>query len=274
MRKRSILLLAMWCLTGALLAAQNAPSKVEPALSAAPEGRMNSPWWAARHTKVLEKIKSTPDTRLLMIGDSITNNYDKSQPPDEDFAPIWQKYYAPRKALNLGFSGDTTAHLLWRLQHGELDGVHPKAAVVLIGTNDTDRALGKGVKAEVAIAQTEAGIDAVVAELRKRLPETKVLLLGILPTAITPEKSAVDKAVNAYLKVKFKHDARVTFLDLASTFYTNGKLNEKMFYDPRLSPPRGALHPDTVGQRKMAEAIEPVLARLLGEASIKADSGR
>ena len=99
-----------------------------------------------------------------MIGDSITNNYDKSRPPDENFLPTWQQFYAPRKALNLGFSGDTTAHVLWRINHGEVDGLHPKVAIVLIGTNNT----GHGDTAE----ETETGIDAVITELENRLPET------------------------------------------------------------------------------------------------------
>src|ERR1019366_163297 len=97
--------------------------------------RLSESWWADRHKAVLESIKSHQDSALLLIRDSITNNYDKANPPDENFQPTWKQFYEPRKALNLGFSGDATEHLLWRLYHGEVDGLHPKVAVLLIGTN-------------------------------------------------------------------------------------------------------------------------------------------
>src|SRR5579885_396668 len=93
-----------------------------------PADRLNEPWWAERHKAVLAAIQNHPDAQLLLIGDSITNNYDKANPPDENFQPTWNEFYAPRKALNLGFSGDTTSHVLWRLDHGEVTGLHPKAA--------------------------------------------------------------------------------------------------------------------------------------------------
>src|ERR1700733_14142267 len=111
----------------------------EPNPAVVPSDRLSEPWWAARHKAVLEAARQHPDTQLLLIGDSITNNYDKADLPDENFQPPWKKFYEPRKALNLGFSGDTTAHLLWRLDHGEVDGIHPKVAVLLIGTNNTSQ---------------------------------------------------------------------------------------------------------------------------------------
>jgi lysophospholipase L1-like esterase len=151
--------------------------------------------------------------------------------------------------------------LLWRLQNGEVDGLHPKVAVVLIGTNNTNR--GKQTA-----EQARAGIDAVVAELQKRLPMSQILLLGILPSGISPEKTQIDQTINRYLADKYAHADRVTFLDIGHVFYLDGKLNEKFFCDTRLPNPRPSLHPDTVGQRMMAEAIEPVLARLLGEKPI------
>ena len=164
-----------------------------------------------------------------MIGDSITNNYDKANPPDENFQPIWNTFYEPRRALNLGFSGDTTAHVLWRLRHGEIDGLHPKVATLLIGTNNT----AHGHTAE----QTEAGIDAVVSELERRLPETRILLLGILPSDISPAKTQQDRAINHYLAACYGQNPRVTYLDIGSIFYQQDTLRAALFYDPRLTSP-------------------------------------
>jgi lysophospholipase L1-like esterase len=100
-----------------------AQAPVHPA--AVPTDRRGEPWWAERRTALVEAAQAQPDTQLLLIGDSITNNYDKANPPDENFQPTWKEFYEPRKALNLGFSGDTTANVLWRLDHGEVEGLDP-----------------------------------------------------------------------------------------------------------------------------------------------------
>jgi lysophospholipase L1-like esterase len=229
---------------------------VNPAI--VPQDRLQEVWWAQRHQAVLEAVHQHPETALLMIGDSITNDFDKDEPPDQDLQPIWQQFYAPRHALNLGFSGDTTAHVLWRLDHGEVEGLHPQAAVLLIGTNNT------GTFNETA-EQTEAGIDAVIGALEQKLPATKIMLLGILPSGLAEDKVARDRKVNEYLAACYSEDPRVSYLDLGSLFYKNGALNQGLFYDPRMPWHGSALHLDTVGHRMMAEAIEPALAELMGD---------
>jgi lysophospholipase L1-like esterase len=235
-----------------------ASAQFAPNPAVVPTDRLGESWWADRHKAVLEAVKSQPDTELLMIGDSITNNYDKSKLPDENFKPTWDRFYAPRKALNLGFSGDTTGNVLWRLDHGEVDGLHPKVAVLLIGTNNTGYA-------NQTAEQTEVGIDAVVARLEQHLPQTRILLLGILPSDLSAAKTEADRTVNRYLANGYGEDPRVTYLDIGSIFFKAGKLNATIFYDPRLSWHPGPLHPDTNGQRMMAEAIEPTLAKLMGD---------
>ena len=224
--------------------------------------RLSEVWWADRHKVIVAGLAGHADTQLLLIGDSITNNYDKAKPTNENFQPIWQQYYAPRKALNLGFSGDTTANVLWRLDHGEVDGLHPKVAVLLIGTNNT------GFLHETA-EQTDAGIDAVIVDLEHHLPKTKILLLGILPTRLPSKDENFD--VNSYLGARYAggKDQQVTYLDIGVIFYQGGSLNDSLFYDPYLTPPRASLHPNTQGQRMMASAIEPAVARLMGDTPIK-----
>jgi lysophospholipase L1-like esterase len=252
-RVRVLAFLLLAALT-ALVRASELPT-ANPAVT--PTDRPDQAWWVERHAAVLEAVRSNPGTELLLIGDSITNNYDKSAPPDENFQPTWNEFYAPRHALNLGFSGDNTAHVLWRLEHGEVQGLHPKVAIVLIGTNNTAR----GHTAE----QTQSGIDAVVAELEQRLPTTRILLLGILPSAVSEAKTQVDRRVNQALALTYAGNPRVTYLDIGSIFYRDRALRNELFYDERLPQPRPPLHPDTNGQRMMAEAIEPTLARLLEE---------
>jgi lysophospholipase L1-like esterase len=238
-----------------------APSDAQnPAI--VPADRLSVDWWAARHKAIVSELPQHSDAQLLLIGDSITHNYDKAEPPNQNFQPIWQQYYAPRKALNLGFSGDTTANVLWRLDHGEVQGLHPKLAVVLIGTNNT------GYFGQTA-EQTEEGIDAVVKDIEHRLPETKILLMGLLPTRLPSKEQNFD--VNAYLGAHYAggEDPHVSYIDISVVFYTHGELDLSLFYDPTLSPPKPALHPNTVGQRLMASAIEPAVARLMGDTPVK-----
>jgi lysophospholipase L1-like esterase len=250
---------------------QQAPV-ITPEIAAAitPTDRLNLPWWSERHTRIADAVRAHTDAQLLLIGDSITQNYEKANPPDQNFLPIWKQFYEPRRALNLGFSGDATANVLWRLTHGEIDGLSPRVAIILVGTNNT------GWVHQTA-EQTEAGIDNIIGLLSQRMPQTRLLVLGILPSGVSPEKTAADQAVNQYLSVRYgkntgrnahlgvNQDPRVTFLDISSTFMSDGKLDTAIFYDPRLPTPGKPVHPDTTGQRRMAEAIEPTLARLMGD---------
>ena len=242
--------------------AAQASATQDPAI--VPTGRLAEGWWAARHKHILAQVAAQPDAQLLLIGDSITNNYDKADPPNQNFQPIWDAYYVPRKALNLGFSGDTTANVLWRLDHGEVAGLHPKLVILLIGTNNT--ALGQTAR------QTEEGIDAVIKDLERRLPQTKILLMGLLPTALPSREVNFD--VNDYLGGHYAggEDPLVSYIDVSVVFYTFGQLDTSLFYDPTLSPPGPALHPNTAGQRLMASAIEPDVARLLGDTPVKPSS--
>jgi lysophospholipase L1-like esterase len=160
--------------------------------------------------------------------------------------------------VNLGFKGDATAHLLWRLDHGEADGIAPKVAVVLIGANNFGRV-------HWPAEPTLAGIEADVAAIRHHLPGTKILLLSVLPSERSAWVSENTEAVNRMLAERYPKGGEVTFLDLTGVFITGGRLNRDLFYDPLLSPPEPPLHPTAEGQARMAAAIEPTLSALLGD---------
>jgi lysophospholipase L1-like esterase len=238
------------------------PLAAPPNVAVVPQDRLSVGWWAERHAQVVAEARQHPDTQLLLIGDSITNNYIKEQKPDQNFVPTWQQFYAPLKALNMGFSGDTTANVLWRLQNHEVDGLRPKVAMILIGTNNIH-------PGDQSAADIEGGIDAVVAELQHRLPSTQILLLGILPRDISQEATERIRSVNSYLQREYANVQRVTYLDIGSVFMKDGVLNKALFYDSRLPKPGKSLHPDTRGQYMMAEAIDPTLEKLM--ASFKTD---
>jgi lysophospholipase L1-like esterase len=209
-------------------------------------------WWIARHhQKVAEAQRGNID--LLFVGDSITQNYEKTGPaPNEVFFPTWQRLFAPHRAMNLGFSGDQTQHVLWRLQNGEVQGINPTNIVLLIGTNNTAQ------QAQTA-ANVTAGIIACVEELHRLMPQASILVLNILPTAITELRSSKDAAINASINAHYAASPYARTLDLSHLFLKDGAVDPTLYYDPALHPSKAPLHPNTEGQRRMAEAISQTL---------------
>src|SRR5210317_1708766 len=141
------------------------------------EERAEGGWTAfIRHHENRKKWVTEKDVDLLMIGDSILFEYRRSA------REVWNKYYGHRKAENISSSGDKTQHMLWHFQDGGLDGMkdrNPKAVIVLLGTNNRG-------KPENAGQDTAAGILALLKEIHHRLPESKIVLMALLPRGWTP----------------------------------------------------------------------------------------
>jgi lysophospholipase L1-like esterase len=244
----------------ALLLLGGAAGAEKPPLAAVPIARADG-WWQARHAAKLAELKQNP-VNLLLLGDSITQDYESTGPePFRDFRAVWQRFYGDRHALNLGFSGDATSHLLWRVTHGEIDGIAPKAAIILIGANNLGRL-------HWSAPDSVGGIEAVVAEVHRRLPGTKLLLLGVLPSDRGDWTLQTGAAIDAALAARYGNNAvpYVTFADLSPLFLRkDGTVETSLYLDPLETPPRAALHPSPEGQARMAAAIEPTLAALLGD---------
>jgi lysophospholipase L1-like esterase len=123
----------------------------------------------ARAESITQAVKATPHTALF-FGDSIVEYWDRD---------AWREKLAPRGVLNAGVSGDRTDHLRWRLANGDLAGPKPGRVIVLIGTND----LGYGRSP----AEAADGVRDILLTLRRRLPDTRILLLALLPRAGSPQ---------------------------------------------------------------------------------------
>lgn len=221
------------------------------ALATQPISRENLGWWAARHRAKLQEVRAEKFD-LVFLGDSITQRWET--PP---YQPAWRLYYGDRKALNLGFIGDATSHLLWRIEHGELDGQHPKAVVLLIGANNLGRL-------HWPAADDVAGIEAVVTATREKLPGANILLLGVLPSDRGPWVAAQHDAINRALAARYGSGGTgLRYLDLSPLFLRpDGSVDTSQFADASPDP---ALHPSPAAARRMAEAIEPILAAVLGD---------
>ena len=197
-----------------------------------------------RHLLLNQRVKdSRGQAEVIFVGDSITQGWEGNG------KEVWAKYYAPRHALNLGIGSDHTQHVLWRLDHGNLDGLKPKVAVVLIGVNNIP-------DDQNTPRQVLEGVTAVVQKLREKLPETKVLLLGIFPRANPGDpirKTVLD--VNPII-AKLHDGKNVFYLDIGAKFLdADGRLPDDIMPDK--------LHPSEKGYEIWAEAVKGPLAELL-----------
>ena len=250
--RRSAFALALLAALPAALAA-----RAETPMAAKPLSR-DIPWWQKRHKEKLEELKEKKPA-LIFLGDSITQQWEYEFEPEwRKFAPGWRRFYGDRNAVNLGYSGDATSHLLWRIENGEVAGISPKVAVVLIGANNLGRL-------HWTAADTITGINVIISELRRRLPSTKILLIGVLPSDRSDWATATTVAIDKGLAARYNNNEMVSYLDVGPVFMKNGQTNHALYLDPLLTPPAAPLHPSAEGQNRLSEAIEPTLARLLGD---------
>ena len=237
MNKTSFLLLSVFLPLASF--AEN--SAVLPAPRSSPTN------WIARHEGFLAEARQG-NFDLVFIGDSITDGWRRGG------LEVWNKFYAPRHALNLGIGGDRTQHVLWRIEHGELDGLKPKAVVLMIGTNNTGKE--RDGSPRNSTAEVIAGVTAVVKQIRAKLPQSKLLLLAVFPrgTADGPERAQI-KEINVAL-AKLDDGKKVRFLDIGNVFLAeDGSIPKTIMPD--------LLHPNAAGYQRWADAMEPALAAML-----------
>lgn len=218
----------------------------EPAHDAVKPAPRTDDWWQNRHKSFNERI-AKGNVDVLMIGDSITHGWEGGG------AKVWEEYYAKRNAVNLGIGGDRTQHVLWRLENGNIDGVSPKLAVLMIGTNNA------GGNTPVEIAE---GIAMIVKKLRSELPDMKVLVLAIFPRgadANDPLRKVNEQANDIVeMLIRVAGDPKIEFLDISDAF-----LNDDGVLPTDIMP--DLLHPNEKGYEIWAEAVEPTIQRMLGE---------
>jgi beta-glucosidase len=204
-----------------------------------------SPWWTTRHEHTLERIRQG-EVDLLLIGDSITQRWEDAG------HRIWDAYLGRRRAVNLGFGGDRTEHVLWRLDHGEIEGIAPKLVVVMIGTNNT------GARHDPP-EETAAGIQAILTTLRTRLPISKILLLGVFPrsSSVDDPLRRLNVAVNDHLR-HYADNQQVFFLNLSQHFLDDrGRLSQDLMPD--------YVHLSERGYQVWADGMEDMIRKLLDE---------
>src|SRR5439155_6273181 len=127
------------------------------------------------------EIAKRGGVEVLFLGDSITDAWGgEGHGRGATGSKIFEEEFVPLKAANFGIGGDRTQHVLWRLQNGELEGIQPKVVMLMIGTNNSNTNAKTKIEDNTA-EEIAAGVTAIVKEIHKRSPRTKVLLLGVFP---------------------------------------------------------------------------------------------
>lgn len=215
-----------------------------------PAGRGSAPVEKdlSRHQAFLERkdrLIKTGGTKLVFVGDSITDGW-RGDPQRE----IFEDYFGQYRPYNIGIGGDETQHVLWRINHGELDGLSPKLVVLMIGTNNLANAN------KMSPQEAADGVATVVQAIRRKLPNSKVLLLNIFPRGNRSD-DPLRLAVNATNTIIAGLQDRKTvfYLDIGARFLSpDGTLSGDVMPD--------YLHPNAKGYQIWADAIKAEVDRL------------
>ena len=227
-----------------------------------------SPYWAGpgywdrRHIAKLAEIAAGPkEYDCVFVGDSITHNWEgwcdsadvavvtaayasgELKFPNGPGRAVWDELRRTSRLLNLGIGGDRTQNVLWRLDHGEMDGYQARFVSLMIGTNNAD---------DTPEDRAE-GIRAVLAKIAEKQPGATILLTPIFPSGATrddPGRISREKT-NAIIRT-FADGGRIVWLDFNDKFLdADGNLSAEMMPD--------YLHPLEAGYRIWAEALRPHL---------------
>jgi lysophospholipase L1-like esterase len=210
-------------------------------------GLFGEHWWINRfisRNAEIQKVKGK-SVDVVFIGDSIMHFWPWKHPKS------WSKFTKNRSVLNLGYGGDRTQHVLWRIAHGELDGYEAKCIVLMIGTNNNTFKTTKPENVANAIMK-------IVAKIREKQPKAKLILHPIFPRGRSPRSTMHaaarkrNKKTNEMLKQFAEKDGKIIWIDF------NDKLLDKNGWVPR-SIMRDEIHPTEAGYDIWMKALEPVI---------------
>lgn len=218
-------------------------------------------WWQ-RHNDILQ-IKDSLNPEIVLIGNSITHFWGGNYPPLRDAdgrlrkpngPNSWKATFKGHRVLNLGFGWDRTQNVLWRLDNGELDNLNPKLVIIHIGTNNTSETENarKNTPAEIV-----EGITAIYKRVQTKVPNTKIILMNIMPREEKPDnpRRVLIDETNLLLKSRIKDESGVIILDISAEMLTSDKvLTQKITYD--------FCHPTDAGYHIWGNALQPYIDNL------------
>lgn len=218
-------------------------------------------YWQSQFTKVNQAVAGAEGTQVVFFGDSITLRWSLA---GAEGRKVWEKQFADYRPINMGNSGDITPVMLYRIRNGNLNfpnGEAPQVAVLLCGTNNYVVTASDGGKVKWNLGmktpprEVADGIRAVARSFRRHVPETRIILLGILPVR-NQAKWTKCAHTNKILSSYHYPENEVVFLNLQDRFLTeDGTLNPKLFTD--------GTHLTPAGYEVMARALAPEIKRLI-----------
>ncbi len=177
-------------------------------------------WWV-QHEEINQLLKAEKKLDIIFLGNSITQGIGGNRPSVTYKAgkPYFEKAFNEFRWVVAGISGDRTQHILWRLQNGNYASSHPKLLVLTIGVNNFNEDSGE---------ETADGIKLILDWLKVNMPETKVLLIGPLPTGLHPNSSNRIKYDVVHTIIKNYASPQVSYLPLTQYFIKqDGELDTK-----------------------------------------------
>lgn len=248
---RRLLLSLLIPLAMAAAAAQADRPPVEAADRPLPRADANS---LKAHEELMAK-RSQGRIDVYFLGDSITRRWGASDAQYADLLANWNSNFKGWNAADFGWGADKTQNILWRLRQGELDGVNPKVIVLLAGTNNIGNVSPHG-DTESRAAETVRGVAAIVKELRRRAPHATIVLMGITPRNDNIEVMPIVDAANRGIE-RIADGNRIRYLNINRQLAdAHGVLHPGMTKD--------GLHPTASGYQVWADALTPLLRKLLG----------
>ena len=211
--------------------------------AAVPKDRLKEEWWLARHREKVQQLKKEGNPDLVFLGDSITQGWEGKG------AEAFAKHFGARKTLNIGFSGDRTEHVLWRLYNGEWNEVNPKAVNLLIGTNNTGQV-------KQSPSETAMGVRLIIDFIRDRSPDTKIMLNSVFPRSAgkDDELRKLNDEVNR-LCAAYVDNKHVFLLDMTNEYLqADGTLSKEVMPD--------LLHLNAASYEKWGTALSAKLKEL------------
>ena len=186
---------------------------------------------------------------LLFLGDSLTDNWRRWRGGLRAFV----RHFGHWDAAAFGVGNDRTSHVLWRIEHGTLDGLSPRVVIVSVGANQ--------LAAEFSVDGIAASAVAVAEAVLGRLPSTVVLLNAVMPQDdgwewdVLPKVREINDAIAALVTVRRASQSRIVFLDGAHVLLAaDGTLARTLLHD--------GVHLTPAGYERWARVLAPVVHRL------------
>jgi beta-lactamase regulating signal transducer with metallopeptidase domain len=208
------------------------PEAVWTPAADAPVGALSHALEGQRHDFFIE-LAQKGDIDLVFFGTTTTEMWWWERRGKR----AWDRELGSLKAANFGSQGTHPDSLVWRMENGELDGYRAKLFVLNV-SGHPDQPL----PAHSHFSDWAAGYAAIIAEIRARQPQAKILLLAAFPRGGMVPEWREKAAANAAALAELVDDQTVFYTDIGERFFhADGSFNNEMWGSPAMGAPGPAV---------------------------------